>query len=77
MLCKPTYAGLGWLLPFRVEYPDNAGLFYPVNIPVFEGKYGAMMNNTNDALLLMEDSNDEVENPRFNKISSKNLSTTD
>jgi len=42
VLGKPTAWGIGWLLPFRVEYPDNAGLFYPVNIPVFDGKYGAM-----------------------------------
>ena len=42
VLGKPTYLGFGWLFPSRVEYPDNAGLFYPVNIPVFEGKYGAM-----------------------------------
>jgi hypothetical protein len=45
VLGKPAYWGLGWFLPYRVEYPDNAGLFYPVNIPVFEGKYGAMLNN--------------------------------
>ena len=32
-----------WLTPSRVEYPDNAGLFYPVNIPVFDGKYGSML----------------------------------
>ena len=37
-----------WFMPYRVEYPDNAGLFFPVNIPVFEGKYGAMVSNEID-----------------------------